>query len=408
MNHPGHVIPLDADGRTVARPPPVLEPSYRELFDGALLGIYVSRPDGALLSCNEAFARMLGFASIGDALGTSMSAIYDEAEDRDGFLVIVRERGRLERHRSRLRRRDGGVITVMETVVGELDTAGALTELRGFLIDVTATAESELALLERERQFRSVFFDGVDAMLVLDDHRRIADANPAARRMLGVEVGTGPQGALDELLLGGNEERLHVAAAWREMLTLGEARREHRVRARGQVPPAGLGTFGRPEHDGTRLIECIYRARICGERHLFSARDITDRRLFEERLAEAEKIESVGRLAGGIAHDFNNLLTAILGYTELLLASRTADDPDRPDLEEIQAAGQRAAVLTQQLLAFSRRQVLMPRDVDLNEAVSGLQIMLVRLIREDIVLTCQLAPAPAVVRIDPAQLEQAI
>ena len=119
-------------------------------------------------------------------------------------------------------------------------------------------------------------------------------------------------------------------------------------------------------------------------------------------------MESVGRLAGGIAHDFNNLLTAILGYTELLLSDRPAEDPDRPALEEIQKAGQRAAALTHQLLAFSRKQVLLPQDVDLNQTVLGLQSMLTRLIREDITLHCEVADEPALVKIDPTQIEQAI
>ena len=107
---------------------------------------------------------------------------------------------------------------------------------------------------------------------------------------------------------------------------------------------------------------------------------------------QSERGESVGRLAGGIAHDFNNLLTAILGYTELLLGSREADDPDRDDLEEIQKAGQRAAALTQQLLAYGRKQTLQPKDVDLNDAVLGVQGMLTRFVREDIALTVELAP----------------
>ena len=124
---------------------------------------------------------------------------------------------------------------------------------------------------------------------------------------------------------------------------------------------------------------------------------------------QAEKIESVGRLAGGIAHDFNNLLTAILGYTELLLGHRDDDDPDRTDLEEIQKAGQRAAALTQQLLAFSRKQVLMPKDVDLNQTVSGLQSMLVAAdSRGHHAVVRAGAASPAVVRIDPTQIEQAI
>ncbi|HEY3044495.1 MAG TPA: ATP-binding protein [Vicinamibacterales bacterium] len=136
--------------------------------------------------------------------------------------------------------------------------------------------------------------------------------------------------------------------------------------------------------------------------------DTTERRVLEARLTHLEKMETIGRLAGGIAHDFNNLLTAILGYAELLLSNRAADDPDRSALEEIQKAGQRAAALTQQLLAFSRKQVLLPQEVDLNQTVLGLQSMLTRLIREDIRLTCEVSHGPALVKIDPTQIEQAI
>ena len=142
--------------------------------------------------------------------------------------------------------------------------------------------------------------------------------------------------------------------------------------------------------------------------YLWIARDVTERRQLEERLVQSEKIESIGRLAGGIAHDFNNLLTAILGYTELVLGSRGDDDPNRADLVEIQKAGQRAASLTQQLLAYSRKQVLQPKDVDLNDTVSSLRGMLARLIREHTTLKCELSPEPAFVKIDPTQLEQVI
>jgi len=242
---------------------------------------------------------------------------------------------------------------------------------------------------ERDRQFRSVFFDAADAMLILADDRRIVEANPAACGLFGLPAEAVVDHSLDALIL----DQDSLAAAWREVLALGEAQREHRVRART---------------GGVRVVECSYRAHVHGHRHLCVARDITERRVMEERLIQAEKIESVGRLAGGIAHDFNNLLTAILGYTELLLGSRTPDDPERRDLEEIQKAGQRAAALTQQLLAFSRKQVLMPKQVDLNQTVAGLKTMLGRLLREDIRLVCVPAPAPAIVRVDPTQIEQAI
>jgi two-component system cell cycle sensor histidine kinase/response regulator CckA len=376
---------------TVDQLPPPLRPPvhYRELFEEALVGIYVSRPDSTLVSCNAAFARMLGFASVAEAVGAAMTTVYDNVLERDRFVASVREHGRLEHHRARLRRAGGGIVDVIETVVGEFDSEGALVELRGFLIDVTTTVEAELAMHERDRQFRSVFFDAADAMLILDDQRRIIEANPAACVLFGVPSEAVVEHALDGLILDAES----LAAAWREVLALGEAQREHRVRARS---------------GGVRVVECSYRARVHGHRHLCIARDITDRRVMEERLVQAEKIESVGRLAGGIAHDFNNLLTAILGYTELLLGSRASDDPDRRDLEEIQKAGQRAAALTQQLLAFSRKQVLMPKEVDLNQTIAGLKTMLCHLMREDIVLVCDPAPAPAIVRIDPAQIEQAL
>jgi two-component system, cell cycle sensor histidine kinase and response regulator CckA len=136
--------------------------------------------------------------------------------------------------------------------------------------------------------------------------------------------------------------------------------------------------------------------------------ETAERRVLETRRTQLEKMESIGRLAGGIAHDFNNLLTAILGYTELLLSNRPAEDPDRSALEEIQKAGQRAASLTRQLLAFSRNQVLVPQEVDLNQTVLGLKSMLTRLIREDIRLTCEVADEPALVTVDRTQIEQAI
>jgi two-component system, cell cycle sensor histidine kinase and response regulator CckA len=390
VNDGGLVIPTDAE-RLASGSASALSQRYRELFEGALLGIYVSQPTGRLLACNAAFASMFGFASVSDAIGTSMNAVYGDEAQRETFLRSVREHGRLEHHRSRLRRRDGTLVDVIETVVGEFDAGGTLIELRGFLIDVTASVEAEMALFERERQFRAVFFEAADAMLILDEVRTVLEANPAACVLFATSPAEVAGRRLDTLLVADEGQ---LAMAWRELLAFGEAKREHRVGA---------------DKARQRLIECSYRARVHGDRHLCIARDVTDRRSLEERLIQSEKIESVGRLAGGIAHDFNNLLTAILGYTELLLTHHGGDDdPDRSDLEEIQRAGQRAAALTQQLLAFSRKQVLMPKDVDLNQTVAGLKTMLARLIREDIELTCELSPEPAMIRIDPTQLEQAI
>ena len=141
---------------------------------------------------------------------------------------------------------------------------------------------------------------------------------------------------------------------------------------------------------------------------LVLARDVSAQRQLEEQLRQSQKMEAVGQLAGGIAHDFNNLLTAILGSTQLLLHNTPAGDPRREDAEEIRHAGLRAAELTRQLLAFSRRQVLAPKVLDLNAVVANMDRMLRRLLGEDVELATSLEPAAGAVNADPGQLEQVL
>ena len=135
---------------------------------------------------------------------------------------------------------------------------------------------------------------------------------------------------------------------------------------------------------------------------------LTKRLLLEEQLRHSQKMEAVGRLAGGIAHDFNNLLTAIIGYTEIVLTSLDPKDDRRADAEEIGRAAMRAADLTRQMLAFSRRQVLQPKIIDLNTALSKVEPMLRRVIGEDIVMTVTGKASNAFVRVDPGQVEQVV
>ncbi len=365
------------------------ESRYRELFESALVGIYVSLPDGTLVTCNDAFARLIGADSAAQAVGGDMTLLYPSSSARDAFVDQVRHRRRLEAHRAELIRRDGSRLSVLETVVGDFAAAGDLRELRGYVVDVSESVRADAALRQSERQFRAVFYDAGDLMLILDGDRFVIDSNPAASALFGTTPEALVGRRVDDLIAG---DPAPLRALWQELLAFGAARREHRF-----ATPAGA-----------RVLECSYRAHLQNNRHLCIGRDMTDRRLLQERLMQAQKIESVGRLAGGIAHDFNNLLTAIMGYTELLLTNRPADDPDRADLEEIYRAGQRAAGLTQQLLAFSRKQVLVPRAVNLNEVVDGLKGMLLRVIREDITFAFDASPEPAFVLIDRGQIEQAI
>jgi nitrogen-specific signal transduction histidine kinase/CheY-like chemotaxis protein len=137
-------------------------------------------------------------------------------------------------------------------------------------------------------------------------------------------------------------------------------------------------------------------------------RDVTDRKRLEGQLRQSQKLEAVGRLAGGVAHDFNNLLTVILGHSDLTLASMEVDDRRRHDIEDIREAGARAAVLTSQLLAFSRKQVLQPKIVDVSIAVSNLTKMLGRLISSNIEIVTRLERNLWRTKVDPGQLDQVI
>jgi two-component system cell cycle sensor histidine kinase/response regulator CckA len=144
------------------------------------------------------------------------------------------------------------------------------------------------------------------------------------------------------------------------------------------------------------------------EFNLLFVRNISERKQLEAAFRQAQKMEAVGTLAGGIAHDFNNVLTVILGHCELLLTQLDDLHPFREEVTEIQAAGERAATLTRQLLAFSRKQLLEPIVLDVNEVVTGLEKMLRRLIPENIRITVSLQPGPTRIRADPGQLEQIV
>lgn len=137
-------------------------------------------------------------------------------------------------------------------------------------------------------------------------------------------------------------------------------------------------------------------------------RDITEHRTLEQQLRQSQKIEVVGRLAGGIAHDFNNLLTVINGYSEILLSRLKEGSPLRKEVEEIKRAGDSAAALTRQLLAFSRQQVLQPKIINLNEAIPHMDMMLRRLIGEDVEFRTVLGKDLWSVKADPGQIEQVV
>jgi PAS domain S-box-containing protein len=217
------------------------------------------------------------------------------------------------------------------------------------------------------------------------------------RQMLGYS----PEEATDREWWLGNihpEDRERVVADTKENLfSRGRAEHEYRFRHRDGQYRWTRGEIRLMRDAGGRPAEAIG-----------SWADVSERKLLEEQLRQAQKMEAVGQLAGGVAHDFNNLLTVINGYSQLMLDAFAPGDPNRPLVEEVFKAGERAARLTRQLLVFSRRDVAEPRVIDLNALVEESARMLRRLIGEDVRLSVSPGRDLAPVKADPGQLEQVL
>jgi PAS domain S-box-containing protein len=206
-------------------------------------------------------------------------------------------------------------------------------------------------------------------------------------------------GATIEILLPESKRGSHV-----------QQRADYFSKPRPRPMGIGMELLGRRK-DGTEFPVEVSLSHIHSDMGPFAIAfltDITQRKLLEDQLLHAQKMEAVGRLAGGVAHDFNNMLTVISGYNRMMLDGMAPDDPLRSDAEEIQIAAERAAALTNQLLAFSRRQIMRPRVVAVNSIVSHIERMLHRLIGEDITLTLGLREDAGNIRTDPGHIEQAI
>src|SRR5436190_12842168 len=225
---------------------------------------------------------------------------------------------------------------------------------------------------------------------------RIAECNDAMARMYGYSEAAELIGSrlvdLHDVEDSANREQIRVFI--RSGYRLSDS--ETRERARDGRPRVFLNNV-------VGFVENGHLVRVWG-----TQRDVSDQRHLEEQFRQSQKMEAVGQLAGGIAHDFNNLLTAILGNTQLLLRDLPPGDGKRQDVEEIRKASERAASLTRQLLAYSRRQMLQPEVLDLNVVVAEMDRMLRRLIGEHIALVTVLAPDLGRVRADPNQIEQVL
>jgi two-component system, cell cycle sensor histidine kinase and response regulator CckA len=298
--------------------------------------------------------------------------------------------------------KDGRLISIDAAASAILDARGKITGFLGLQRDITERKQAEAALRVSEIRYRRLFEAAKDGILILDHATgSIVDVNPflegllgyPSRRLLGEKIWD----------LGFQRDAAASKLMFKELQDKGQVRYENLpLQTRKGLTAEVEFVSNVYEVDGRKVIQC-------------NIRDITERvkvakelEKSQEQFLQAQKMEAVGRLAGGIAHDFNNLLTVINGYSDLILQSASPDDPHRRHLEEVKRAGERAAGLTRQLLAFSRKQVVMPTVLDLNAVVKGMQNMMQRLICEDVEFVVNFAKPLGPVKADAGQIEQVI
>jgi len=366
------------------------EERFRNMADTAPVMIWVTGPDKMFTFVNKTWLRFTG-RSLEQELGEGWAGgVHPEDLGRcyEVFSAAFEARRNFNLE-CRLRRADGEYRCILCSGVPRFAPGGDFAGYIGSDIDITD--------LQSEERFRQLA-ENIDQVFWMVDlaTSKIVYASPAFERIWGHPISNlyRNRAWLPQTV---HPEDRALFEAFIETQESGSAEETYRiVRADGAVRWIHDRAFVVRNPEGE-----IYR--VAG-----IAEDITERREMEEHLSQASKMEAVGRLAGGVAHDFNNLLTIIVGYSQMLLDTVSAGDTKRDKLEQILNAANRAAILTKQLLAFSRRQVLQPRLVNLNHLVTNLKAMLGRIIGERITIETALDSGLGLIKADPHQLEQVV
>jgi PAS domain S-box-containing protein len=373
------------------RGPDVPLPS--DLADLLLEGCQVLDTEWRYRFVNEAAARQ-GRIPSRELLGRRIQDVYPGIEETPVFDVLRRVMTTREpaAHEAQFTHPDGTLewfdLRVLPVPLGVMILS----------VDISARrrAEAEYQAWIDQARLATAIHQAAEMVLVTDEHGRISYVNPAFERITGYTsaeaVGKNPR-----LLKSGNQDENYYRELWQTLESEGLWR----------------GRMVNRRKDGTTYTQdsTISKVRDAAGRHVgyvAVTRDVSSELELEAQLAHAQRMETIGRLTGGIAHDFNNLLAVILSSAEFVLQELPADDARRADVAEIQAAGQRAAALTRQLLAFGRRQAVQPVVVDLREVVRRIEPMFRRLLPPDIVLSVQSTDDGCAVRADASHIDQLV
>jgi PAS domain S-box-containing protein len=365
-----------------------------ESSDDAIVGKSL---DGKIVSWNTGAERIYGYTA-SEVVGQPVRILVppEQRDELPEILERLKRDERIQPYETVRARKDGERINVSVSISPVKDGEGKIVGASAIARDVTERKRVEAELQKSEAHFRSLIRDAPYGIYRVTLDGQFLHVNPALVTMLGYD-------SEQELMRRNMEKDIYRDLQSRRGLIA-----EH----------AHTDDFRAVETEWRRKDGKIITVKMTGhpvfqENHSLAyfevfAEDITERRTLERQLFQSQKMEAIGRLAGGIAHDFNNLLSVILGHSDILEQQIGTNGRLRKSVEATRNAAERAAALTMQLLAFSRKQVIEPTVIDLNESVVEIQKMLHRIIGEDIELTIRLQPGLGYVKADSGQLGQVL
>jgi PAS domain S-box-containing protein len=371
------------------------EKRFRDLFEGSPDAIFVEDLHGTVLDVNPAACRLHGVTReelIGKKVFDLVPPDQGEQVARD-FQALVE--GRRQQVEGASRTQDGRAVPV-EVRASRIKYAAQEAVLL-HVHDITDRKLAEAVLRSSEMLFHSVWENSVDGMRLTDENGTIVAVNDAFCKLVGLRR-EDLEGKPFTVIFADSELSGRMLEEFRQRFRdrIVEKQRERRLRLHN-------GNVVTLEHTNSFVEFHGQPSLLLGQ-----FRDLTAQKRLEEQLRQSQKMEAIGQLAGGVAHNFNNLLTVIHGHASLLLASASLAGISAKSVQQISQAAERAAGLTRQLLAFGRRQVMQPRQLDMNEVVGNMTKMLGRILGEDIALQLRYSPQPALVQADAGMMEQVL
>jgi len=390
---------LDETRRAAADALRESEAHMRGVLDSALDAVISMNAAGTVTFWSRAAESVFGWARE-EAVGRSLADLIIPERSRDAHrrglarYVETRESRILGRRIEMTACRRDGVEFPVELTVTAVREAGSYS-LSGFVSDLSHQKRTEAALEQSEERYRRFFEEDLAGAFVARPDGTIVDCNPAFLRILGFSS--------RDQAIGTDATSLYLAAEQSESVL-------DRLRRDGKVEALDLELRRADGTPASVILNVVGSFDAAGELAEIKGYllDNTERKVVEDQLRQAQRIDAIGRLAGGVAHDFNNLLGVITGYDELLLKHLASGDPAVRYASEIGKAAERAAALTRQLLAFSRKQILQLQVLDLNAVVVDMEKLLHRLIGEDVELVARTEPGLGRVKADAGQIEQVL